>query len=206
MHPRHPAARPSDAAIAALLDRRSALAPDEVLLFRARAFPDIFDDHHRRVREAVASHGARSPVLEELTQEAFLRFFFGVVEAGFPDNIQSKLVSLAGGLAMNHRRKEGRNPVMALGPPSSTSEQPRSSLGIERRMDLRTLAQRLLPALSQEHRDVIHAIVLLDQGQEETAAALGISRTTLASRLAAAKRRLAEMAVLLLPESQRGRS
>ena len=72
--------------------------------------------------------------------------------------------------------------------------------------DLTAPARRLLPALSQEHRDVIQAVVLRDLSHDEAAAELGISRTTVTSRLMAAKRELAAMAVLFLPKSQRGPS
>jgi RNA polymerase sigma factor (sigma-70 family) len=190
-------------ALAALRERRSALGPEEIALFRAEAFPTIFRAHHARVRGALRKRGGRPAVLEELTQEVFFRFFFHVVQEGFPDSITAKLLGLATGLALNHRRRERRNPV-GLGPPSSTAEEPKSGPEAERRMDLRRTAQRLLPALSQQDRDLIQAVVLDEQSHDEVAAQLGVARRTLTSRVAAAKQRLAAMAMLLLPESQRG--
>jgi len=73
-------------------------------------------------------------------------------------------------------------------------------------LDLVTLARRLLPALSEEHRDVVPAIILRELSHDEAAAELGLSRTTVTSRLMAAKRQLVAMAELFLPTSQRGPS
>ena len=101
-------------------------------------------------------------------------------------------------------RGEKRDPV-TLGVPSSGSEKPRSAPEPERALDLVTLARHLLPALSQEHQDVVQAIVLRELSHE-AAAELGLSRTTVTSRLMAAQRHLAAMAGLFLPASQRGPS
>jgi DNA-directed RNA polymerase specialized sigma24 family protein len=99
-------------------------------------------------------------------------------------------------------RGERRDPV-TLGLPSSGSEKPRSAPEAERALDLVTLARRLIHALSQEHRDVVQAIVLRELSHDEAAAELGLSRTTVTSRLMAAQRRLVAMAGLFLPASQR---
>ena len=89
---------------------------------------------------------------------------------------------------------------------SSGSEKPRSVRGPERTLDLLELARRLLPALTPEHRAVVDAIYFRELSQEQAAAERGISRTTLSSRLMAARKHLAAMAALFLPESQRGPS
>ena len=94
---------------------------------------------------------------------------------------------------------------MTLGPPSSSSEKPHSAPEIERTLDLAALASRLLPALTPEHREVVDAGYARDLSHEEAARELGISRTTFTTRLAAARRRLAELLIFLPPSQRRPR-
>jgi RNA polymerase sigma factor (sigma-70 family) len=190
--------------LAALVLRRTALSASEAELFR-EVFPDIFAAHYDRVWSVLRRRGARDAVLYDLAQDVFLAFFKQVIELGFPDSISAKLQALAAGRALNQMRGERRDPV-TLGVPSSGSEKPRSAPEAERALDLVTVARHLLHALSQEHRDVVEAIVLRELSHDEAAAELGLSRTTVTSRLMAAQRRLAAMAGLFLPASQRGPS
>ena len=53
---------------------------------------------------------------------------------------------------------------------------------------------------------MVQAIVLRELSHDEAAAALGLTRQTVTYRLMAAKRQLVAMAVLFLPQSQRGPS
>jgi len=190
--------------LAELVLRRTALSASEAELFR-EVFPEVFAAHYDRVWSVLRRTGARDAERDDLVQEVFLAFFSQVLEQGFPDSIPARLLGLAAGRALNQVRGAKRDPV-TLGPPSSGSEQPRSALSAERALDLVTLARRLLPALSEEHRDVVPAIILRELSHDEAAAELGLSRTTVTSRLMAAKRQLVAMAELFLPTSQRGPS
>jgi RNA polymerase sigma factor (sigma-70 family) len=184
--------------------RRTALSASEAELFR-EVFRDIMAAHYDRVWSVLRRRGARDADLDDLVQDVFVAFYKQVLELGFPDSIPTKLQSLAVGRASNQVRGENRAPV-TLGIPSSGSEKPRSAPEPERTLDLVTMARHLLPALSQEHREVVQAIVLRELSHDEAAAELGLSRTTVSSRLMAALRQLAAMAGLLLPASQRGPS
>lgn len=204
-----PAETPSDPTaledqeMAALRARRSALDAREKALFDAK-FPALLLGHHDQVWRALSKLGVRSPLLEDLVQDVFLTFYDGVIESGFPDSIPAKLQALAMGFARNHFRREEHNPV-TLGPPSSSSEKPHSAPEIERTLDLAALASRLLPALTPEHREVVDAVYARDLSHEEAARELGISRTTFTTRLAAARRRLAELLIFLPPSQRRPR-
>ena len=93
---------------------------------------------------------------------------------------------------------------MSLGLPSSRSEKPPSGADIDRVLDLRGLAEQIVPQLSQEHREVIEKLVLHGLSYREAADVLNIPEGTLRSRLIAAKRALVVLAEPLLPASQRG--
>ena len=190
--------------LAALVLRRTALTEREIRLFRS-AFPAIVRAYHDRVWRELRRRGAPAPALEDLLQDVFFTFFNQVVEQGFPDSIPEKLQSLAAGKASNERRGEQRDPV-SLGLPSSRSETPKSAPEAERVIDLLKLAPRLLLALSDEHREVVDAVLLRELSHEEAAVELGLARSTVTSRLLAARQKLLEMAKLFLPESQRGPS
>lgn len=183
--------------------RRTALSESEVELFRA-VYREIVEVHYDRVWRVLRRGGVPDAALDDLVQDVFATFYYQVVEAGFPDSIGRKLHANAEGKALNQRRRAKRDPT-SLGLPSSTSERPaRSAPEIERAMDYARVARRLLPALSPEHREVVQAVILGEQSHEEAAEALGIKRPTLTMRLMAARRKLAEMVALFLPESQRG--
>jgi DNA-directed RNA polymerase specialized sigma24 family protein len=190
--------------LAALVLRRTALSPGEAALLR-EVFPALFHAHHAPVRRALWKRGAREDALEDLVQEVFFTFFVQVVNEGFPESPSVRLQALAAGKAWNLRRRAQREPL-SLGLPSSRSEKPRSGPGAERALDLGRLYERLLPALSPEHQAVVEAVIVRELSHDEAAAELGIARSTLTSRLMVAKQRLAAMAVLLLPPSQRGPS
>ena len=190
--------------LAELVLRRSKLSESEAGLFR-EVFPEIFVAHYEAVWHALRKGGARDAALKDLVQDVFFAFFNQVVEGGFPDNLAAKLKSLAAGKALNQARGVNRDPV-SLGVPSSSSEMPQRAPEAERTLDLLELARRLLPALSPEHRAVVQAVLLHDLSHDEAAAELNLSRTTVTMRLLAAKRQLLTMAVLFLPQSQRGPS
>ncbi len=188
--------------LSALLLRRSALTPAEAELL-GKGYPAIVEMHFDRVWAVLFRRGARGPLLDDLLQEVFALFFLQTRAEGFPESIPRRLQEIAAGKIANHRRAALRNPV-SLGLPSSRSELPRSAPEPERVLDDAMLAQRLLPALPPEQREIVHALFVRDLSHEEAATELGLVRTTFTSRLHAAKRKLAKMARRLLPPSQRG--
>jgi RNA polymerase sigma factor (sigma-70 family) len=102
------------------------------------------------------------------------------------------LLAIVANEARNRRRGEGRREGLALRvahevPPGDAAPSPEGSiLGSERRELLRDALERL----PDHHRLVLSCRYLLDLGEEETAAALGIRRGTVKSRTARALERL----------------
>jgi RNA polymerase sigma-70 factor, ECF subfamily len=187
--------------LAELVLRSTALSASEAELFR-EVFPDIFAVYYDQVWSVVRRRVARDAELSDLVQDVFMAFYNQVLEQGFPVSIEAKLQGLAAERAMNQVRDAKRAPV-PLGLPSSRLEKPRSAREAKRALDLAMLTQRLFPGLSQEHQDVVRAIILRELSHDEAAAELGLSRTTVRSRLFAAKRRLAALAERRFPRSQR---
>jgi DNA-directed RNA polymerase specialized sigma24 family protein len=185
----------------ALLRRRSALRPDEVLLFRALC-SDLYDTFVETLSCVVRSRGATGAVEMELVHDAFATFWDETVASGFPESIQARLLSLAGGVARNHVRREGRNPAtQAL--PTSSKEAPGSFPRLDRAIDLKTVCGTLYGRLSPQHQAVISAVVFRDLTVSNAALELGLPRTTVASRLTAALTLLNEWMEEMLTESER---
>jgi len=190
--------------VIALLRRRSALLPSEVLLFRA-LYSDLYDAFVETLRCVVRGRGAAGAVEMELVHDALTRFWDETVLSGFPDSLQAKLLSLASGLARNHVRREGRNPAtQAL--PTSSKEAPGSFPRPDRALeleDLKEVARALFDRLSPEHQAVIEAVVLRDRTVTDAARELGLPRTTASSRLTAALALLGEWMDELVSASER---
>ena len=190
--------------IKALLLRRSALAPSEVLLFRALC-SDIYDTFVETLRCVVRSRGATGAVEMELVHDALTRFWDETVAGGFPSSIQAKLLAHASGLARNHVRREGRNPATQV-MPTSSKEAPGSFPTPDRAIDLEDLKEETraqFHRLSPQHQAVIDAVVFRDLTVVSAARELELPRTTVASRLTAALALLGEWMEELFSASER---
>jgi DNA-directed RNA polymerase specialized sigma24 family protein len=187
--------------VAALLRRRSALLPSEVLLFRT-LYSDLYDTFVETLCCVVRSRGATGAVEMELVHDALTTFWDETIAEGFPESIQAKLLSLASGLARNHVRREGRNPAtQAL--PTSSKETPGSFPRPDRALDLKEVTRVLFDRLSPEQQAVTSAVVFRELTVTSAARELGLPRTTAASRLTAALTLLAEWMEELLSPSER---
>lgn len=187
--------------VKALLGRRSRLTPSEVRTFRA-LYPDIYDTYFETLRCVVRSRGAAEAVESDLVHDAFTELWDTSAAEGLPESIQAKLVSLASGLASNHRRREGRNPATEPLPTSST-DVPGSFPRRELEYDLKKTARALFDRLSTPHQQVVAAVILRDETVAQFARDLGLDRTTAASRLTAALTLLREMAEAIFTASER---
>ncbi len=181
---------------------RARLSPSDEELFR-QAFPEVFAMYQDEVWRRIRKRGLPEHEAEELFQDTFRTLFTHVVENGFPDDLPTKLVTIAEGKVLNHVRAQRRNPV-SLGLPSSGSEKPPSGPDIDRAIDMRELAPRILDELPHEHYEVIDKVIFGGLSHEAAAKALNIPEGTVKSRLLAAKRELLKIAARFLPPSQRG--
>jgi RNA polymerase sigma factor (sigma-70 family) len=188
--------------VAQLVLRRTKLSASEAALLR-EVFPEILGTHHDEVWNQLRKRRLNPDEAEDLLQEVFTTLYHHIMEHGFPDSFPKMLHTITEGKLLNHVRAGKRTPI-SVGLPSSGSEKPRSSPDVERALDLRELARRLLPQLHPDHQLVVDQIVLQGVSSEELALALGLPVGTVKSRLFAAKRALAALAEQFLPPSQRG--
>jgi RNA polymerase sigma factor (sigma-70 family) len=129
---------------------------------------------------------------EEAAQDAFVKAYraLGRFRRGAP--LRPWLLRIVANEARNRRRAAGRREVLALRAavevrPGDAVPSPEAALlAGESRARLLEAVERL----SDEHRDAIACRYLLELSEEETAAALGIRRGTVKSRLARALERL----------------
>ena len=198
----HDAEAERQEAIEALVLRDTALSEREIALFK-EVFPEIMDTHFDRVWRVLARRGVFEAAREDLVQDVFAAFYRSVCENGFPSDIQTHLDEIAAGKASNHLRGAGREP-WTLGVPSSGSERPRSGPDLLRALDVEAFRARVLPALAPEHLAVVDAVIFRELSHDEAAQELCLPRTTVSSRLVAARRVIAEMAVQFFSPSQRG--
>ena len=131
---------------------------------------------------------------EEAAQDGFVKAYraLGRFRRGSP--LQPWLLRIVANEARNRRRSAGRRERLALRAaaevrPGDAVPSPEAALlaGESRRRLLEAVER-----LSDEHRDAIACRYLLDLSEDETAAALGVRRGTVKSRLSRALERLRE--------------
>jgi RNA polymerase sigma-70 factor, ECF subfamily len=165
-------------------------------------FPAIMGSYYRRVYRHIVKWGVRPPVVEDILQDVFMELFDRVARSGVQPNLRGMIGRITKGQLLHHVRTLQRTPE-SVALPSSGSALPESAPDLDRAVDYRALARRLLPELSPVHRIVVVACILADKTDAEAALALGISEGTLKSLLVAARRELRALAGPLVPQSQR---
>ncbi len=138
--------------------------------------------------------GANAADAEEATQDAFVKAYraLGRFRRGSP--LKPWLLRIVANEARNRRRAAGRREALALR--AAVEDRPGDAVpSPEADLLARESRERLLAAverLSEEHRDAIACRYLLELTEEEIAAALGVRRGTVKSRLSRALERLRE--------------
>jgi RNA polymerase sigma factor (sigma-70 family) len=129
---------------------------------------------------------------EEAAQDGFVKAYraLGRFRRGAP--LKPWLLRIVANEARNRRRAAGRREALALrvaaqDRPGDAVPSPEAAL-LERESRAQLLAA--IERLSDDHRDAIACRYLLELSEEETAAALGVRRGTVKSRLARALERL----------------
>jgi RNA polymerase sigma-70 factor (ECF subfamily) len=129
---------------------------------------------------------------QEAAQDAFVKAYraLGRFRSGAP--FRPWLLSIVANEARNRRRSAGRRQALALraaadAAPGDAAPSPEAAVvSAERRQELLAALGRL----GDDHRHVLACRYLLELSEDETAAALGIRRGTVKSRLARALERL----------------
>jgi RNA polymerase sigma factor (sigma-70 family) len=160
----------------------------------ARAYEDLVREHQTiayRLAYVVTRDAAEA---EDVTQDAFVKAYraLGRFRPGAP--FRPWLLSIVANEARNRRRSAGRRAELALRAaeerrPGGAAPSPEAALlDAERRAALLAAVE----GLREEERLVVTLRFFLDLGEEETAAALGVPRGTVKSRLSRALGRLRE--------------
>ncbi|APR80853.1 RNA polymerase sigma-70 factor, ECF subfamily protein [Minicystis rosea] len=165
-------------------------------------FPTLMRAHYDKVWKRILKWGVAAAEAEDLLQDAFLALFHHLARQGAEPDVRTILRGITKGKLLHHKR-DRRSMSDVVGLPSSGSSLPETPPDVERAVDLRALAKRLLPELSEAQRAVVERVILGGQTHVEAAAALGLPEGTVKTHLLAAKRVLFMHAVPWLPPSQR---
>jgi RNA polymerase sigma-70 factor (ECF subfamily) len=158
----------------------------------AAAYEEIVRAHQAiALRTAYVITGDKADA-QEAAQDGFVKAYraLGRFRAGAP--FRPWLLRIVANEARNRRRSAGRRRglllrVAADAAPGDAAPSPEAAfVAVERRRELLAALNRL----GDDHRLVLTCRYLLDLSEEETAAALGVRRGTVKSRLARALERL----------------
>lgn len=160
----------------------------------ARAF---FDQHHRQVHAflwRMLSTRASRAVVDELTQDTFLRVFAALAtfDPAGPARVTSWLLTIATRVALNELRRLQRKPDATVNVELVAIPGGDAPDEAARRRALGALVERAVAALAPDHRAVLVLREYHDQSLEEIAVALELPVGTVQSRLARARAALRE--------------
>jgi RNA polymerase sigma-70 factor (ECF subfamily) len=165
-------------------------------------FDPILRAYGKRVYWRIVRWGVPPTDAEDVLQDVCITLYSHVARYGVQGNLRALFNRIARGRLSHYSRTQERTPESVC-IPSSGSALPESEPDIDRAIDYRALARRLMPELCATHRVVVQLCILDEKTDAEAAAMLGIPEGTLKSQLRAAKRELRALASPLLPESQR---
>ena len=172
---------------------------DAELIERARrgdvsAYEDLVRRHRQAaVRTAYLATGANAEA-EDAAQEGFVKAYYALPRFRAGAAFRPWLLRIVANEARNRRRSAARRERLAL----RAAAEVRSGDAVpspEAALLTREENDRLLGAverLSDEHRDAVACRYFLELSEEETAAALGVRRGTVKSRVSRALERLRE--------------
>ena len=160
----------------------------------ATAYEELVHRHQGIAFRTACLVAGNAADAEEATQDAFVKAYraLGRFRPGAP--FRPWLLAIVANEARNRRRSAGRRAALDLRlagaePSGGAAPSPETSLvAAERRRELAAALGRL----REDDRLVLACRFLLDLGEEETAAALGVRRGTVKSRTSRALARLRE--------------
>ncbi|MEO8548735.1 MAG: RNA polymerase sigma factor [Kofleriaceae bacterium] len=160
----------------------------------ARAF---FDHHHRNVHAflwRMLSTRASRAVVDELTQDTFLRAFAALpsFDLAGPARVSSWLLTIATRVALNELRRLQRKPDATVNVELVAIPGGDAPDEAARRRALGALVERAVAALAPDHRALLVLREYHDRTLEEIASALELPLGTVQSRLARARAALRE--------------
>ncbi|HEY7345278.1 MAG TPA: sigma-70 family RNA polymerase sigma factor [Gaiella sp.] len=173
---------PDESTLVALAKRGDAAAYEELVrMHQGIAF-----------RVAYVAAGDRGDA-EEAVQDAFVKAYraLGRFRDGAP--FRPWLLRIVANEARNRRRSAGRRAGLALQAAAASGDAAPSPEAAAVSRERRTELLEAIARLDERDRDVLVHRFLLELGEEETAAALGVRRGTVKSRTSRALERLREL-------------
>ena len=141
------------------------------------------------LRTAYAITGS-SPDAEEVVQDAFVKAHRALRRYDRRRPFRPWLLTIVGNEARNRRRANGSRPAVVSLDGATDAASPPDAVVLE--VERRRAIGDALRQLSQDDRDVITCRYFLELSEAETAAALGLRRGTVKSRLSRALERMRE--------------
>jgi RNA polymerase sigma-70 factor (ECF subfamily) len=178
------------------------LTPEQVAKLH-RSFNSVYLANAQLVGARLRRWGLAPAEVADKRQVVFLKFFEKLCAGNVEEKSEGLLCKLADGLALNHLRDNRKAPVTLGVPPSQSETLAVSSRGAERKLVDRQLVERLAREMPDAYVEVLQLVDINDLSYEEAAAVLGISVAAVRSRLFKARRAAAEIAKLVLTESER---
>lgn len=155
-----------------------------------RAFETLFDRHRRAVARVVGTIFRERPDIEEIVQQTFTKAYFSIRKfRGGDSSFKSWLMRIAVNTSYDElrRRKRRSERLFAEMTDEETSYVDSLMDGGSPRADnslvARQLAEKLLSSLSPEDRIAVLMVYTEQFSLEDAAGAIGISRSSLKSRL-----------------------
>ena len=139
-----------------------------------RAFGDLYDRYVRMVRIVVASASQDSAVIDDLTQEVFLRAYQRLDRLRDSDGFKSWLFGVAKNVAREHRRKKSRDRHQFVELEIAGDA---SDVALLEEEDELQLVLQELDRLPDTEALAIRLFFLEEYDAEKTAETLGVSRS-----------------------------
>ncbi len=178
--------------------------PDSELVARTlagdrEAFGRLYDRFARLVRAVVYRVGTEPQVVNDLTQECFLRAYRNLARLQHRERFGAWVVGIARQVAREHRRSSRRDRHEYVGSTLlSAWFDPQDPCSIESRDEIESILSRV-ESLPELERLAIHAYFLQERDAAGAASLIGVSRSGFYALL---KRALARLASGLVPNTR----
>jgi RNA polymerase sigma-70 factor (ECF subfamily) len=174
---------------------RDGRQPDDADLLRAAArgdggaFGTLVDRHGDALYQVALSYTHHRDDAEDLVQVTLLAAFRGAGGFAGRASVKTWLLRILGREATRMWRAKNRRQMKSLdASPVDPPGSPAASKSVEQRMDI----DLILSGLSEMHREVLVMREIWDMSYDEIAAALGVPRGTVESRLSRARAQFRE--------------
>jgi RNA polymerase sigma-70 factor, ECF subfamily len=166
---------------------------DKALAGDREAFAGLYDRYARLVRAVVYSMEMDWPMVQDMTQECFMRAYKNLARLREPDRFGRWMVGIARQVARERRRSNRRDRHKFFGDDALEVAFDSDVAGMIESAEETELVLRRLAELPERERIAIHAFFLQECDARRTAELLGLSRSGVYALLERALARLAAL-------------